>query len=246
MKIFVLVAAAAAVLRAQGPVQLPIADLPPTTVVATSDGKPITAGDIRAILSSGDPQSLAMAKNSPELFLGNLVVMRYLASDAEKEHLAEQSPLKEQLAFINNRFLASAAVNHMRESYSVPEEAINDFYTRNQSRYDMAHIKVIAIGFCPVVSTATATSDEELKRARAGGRRRGRMQEQTHGGGGAPTRPRTGRQSPRRQGFRRTGRRNFRKIPIPKPPTATSAWSPATIPSNRKSRTRPSPCKAMM
>lgn len=164
MKIFALVAAAAAVLRAQAPLQLPIADLPPDTVVATSDGKPITAGDIRAILGSGDSQSINLAKNSPEQFLGAMVVARYLASMAVTEHLAEESPLKEQLAFINNRFLAGAAMNHLRESYNVPEEAINDFYAKNQSRYDMARIKVIAIGFCPVVSAAAATSDEELKR----------------------------------------------------------------------------------
>jgi hypothetical protein len=180
MKIFALVAAAAAVLRAQRPVQLPIADLPPATVVATSDGKPITAGDVRAILSSGDPQSVNMAKNSPDAFLNNLVVMRYLASVADKEHLAEQSPLKEQLAFINNRFLAGAAMNHLRESYSVPEETINEFYTRNQSRYEMAHIKVIAIGFCPTVPKGTSEEDIKAQAMAALGCKQKHTEEEAH------------------------------------------------------------------
>ncbi len=180
MKIFALVAAAAAVLRAQGPLQLPIADLPPATVVATSDGKPITAGEIRAILSSGDQQSVNMAKNSPEQFLSTLVVTRYLASVAEKEHLPEQSPMKEQLAFINNRFLASAAVNFMRESYSVPENAINDFYAKNQSRYDMARIKVIAIGFCPTPPEGTSEEAIKAQAMAAVGCKQKRTEEQAH------------------------------------------------------------------
>ena len=203
MKIFALVAAAAAVLCAQ-PVQLPIADLPPDTVVATSGGKPITAGEIRSILMSGDPRSVNMAKNSPEQFLGAVLLNRYLAGVAEKEHLADQSPLKEQMAFINNSFLAGAAMNFIRETYSVPEEAISDFYTHNQSRYDMARIKVIAIGFCPVAPTGT--SEEAIKQQAiiALGCKQKHTEEQAHQlalGHGRPP--------PRRPGFREAGERIF-------------------------------------
>jgi parvulin-like peptidyl-prolyl isomerase len=165
MKLFALLAAAAAVLCAQAPLQLPVnMDLPADTVVATSDGKPITAGEIRNILAAGDPQAIGMAKNNPDQFLGALFFNRYLATEAERQHLAEQSPLKEQLQFLLNRFLAFAATQQIRESYNVPEEAINDFYAHNQSRFETAWIKVIAIGFCPV-ATATGTSIEDIKRA---------------------------------------------------------------------------------
>jgi peptidyl-prolyl cis-trans isomerase C len=166
MKLFVLLAACAAVLCAQGPAQLPVnMDLPADTVVArTPDGKPITAGEIRAILLSGDPKSLAMARNSPEVFLGSVFMNRYLAGEAEKAHLAEQSPMKEQLAYIFEAFLANAVVQQLRESYIVPEQAINDYYTTNSSRFDFARIKVLAIGFCPV-PTVTGTTTEEIAKA---------------------------------------------------------------------------------
>jgi hypothetical protein len=165
MKLFVLVAAAAAVLCAQAPLQLPIADLPADTVVANSDGKPITAGEIRGILASGDPQAIGMAKNNPEQFLGSLFLTRYLASEAEKQHLADQSPLKDQLAYVRSRILSGAVVNQIRESFNVSDEAVAEFYAHNQSRYEQAWIKVIAIGFCPTVPKNAGTSDEDIAAA---------------------------------------------------------------------------------
>jgi hypothetical protein len=165
MKLFAFLAASAAVLCAQSPLKLPInLNLPPDTVVAISDGKPITAGEIRSLLETGDPTSINMAKNSPEQFLGSVALTRYLAGEADKLHLAEESPLKEQLAYLRDRFVAAAMVNQIRDMYSVPESAIAEFYNKNQNRYEMARIKVIAIGFCPVPST-TGTTDEEIAKA---------------------------------------------------------------------------------
>src|SRR5580692_4047662 len=161
MKLFALVAASAAVICAQSP----ITKLPPDTVVATSDGKPITAGEIRNVLESGDPKAIGMARNNPEQFVANLFVFRYLAAEAEKQHLADQSPLKEQLEYVRNTLLAGAIVNQMRDSYNVPEQAINEFYERNKSRYEMARIKVIVIGFCPTVPKNSGTSDEAIAEA---------------------------------------------------------------------------------
>jgi parvulin-like peptidyl-prolyl isomerase len=161
MKLLALAAASAVLLCAQSPVT----KLPSDTVVATSDGKPITAGEIRNLLEVGDPTTINLAKTNPAEFLNAYFVMRYLADEAEKRHLAEQSPFKEEMAYINARFLAFQMVNQIRESYNVPEQAINDFYAKNKSRYEMAHIKVIVIGFCPAVPKDIGTSDEDIKKA---------------------------------------------------------------------------------
>ncbi len=165
MKLLALAAASAAFLCAQAPLQLPVADLPPDTVVATSDGKPITAGEIRRLLESGDPRMITMAKQSPDNFLGNVFVTRFLAAEGEKAHLADESPLKEQLQMLRERLLGNAWVNQFRETYNVPEQAIADFYAQNQSRFEQAWIKVIAIGFCPAPSKTGGTSIEDIKRA---------------------------------------------------------------------------------
>jgi len=164
MKLFALAAASAAFLCAQAPLQLPINQMAPETVVAVSDGKPITAGEIRTLLESGDPQLINLAKQNPEQFLSNVVFLRYLAAEAEKIHLADQSPWKEQLQIMHDRILFTGMVNRVREEYSVPEQAINDFYALNKARYEQARIKVIAIGFCPAVATTGGKTDEEIAR----------------------------------------------------------------------------------
>jgi parvulin-like peptidyl-prolyl isomerase len=167
MKLFALAAASAAFLCAQAPLQLPVSDsLPANTVVAkTSDGASITAGEIRSLLETGDAQAIGMAKGSPEQFLVNVFVMRYLAAEGEKSHVAEQSPLKEQLEYLRNKVIASTVLNQIRETYSVPDQAIDDFYTHNQNRFEQARIKVIAIGFCLTVPQTGGTSEEAIREA---------------------------------------------------------------------------------
>lgn len=162
MKLFALVAASAVVLCAQAPLQLPINDLPPETVVAISDGKPVTAGELKHLLESGDPRLINMAKQNPENLIGSIMVMRYLAAEGAKIHIEDQSPWKEQLQIYHDSIIETAMINRIRESYSVPEAAISDFYAHNQSRYELARIKVIAIGFCPTVPKNTDTSDQGI------------------------------------------------------------------------------------
>jgi peptidyl-prolyl cis-trans isomerase C len=165
MKLFALVAASAALLCAQAPLQLPITDLPPDTIVAKSNGKTITAGEIRKLLETGDPRLVNMAKLSPENFLGNIFVTRYLGAEGDKVHLADESPLKEQLQMIRDQLVGNALINRLRETFVVTEEGIEDFYAKNQSRYDQARIKVIAITFCPSLQQKMGTTDEDLKNA---------------------------------------------------------------------------------
>lgn len=154
-------------LRAQAPLQLPIASLPPDTVVAKADGKPITAGEIRTLLETGDANMMNQLKMSPEQFLGSVFVLKYLADQGDKAHLADESPLKEQLEYIHEKAVANAMVNRIRETYNVPEKDITDFYAQNSSRYEQAWIKVIAIGFCQPLAQPAGTSDEDLKKAAA-------------------------------------------------------------------------------
>lgn len=165
MKLLVLCSAAAALACAQGPRVLPINTLPPDTVVARADGKAITAGEIRTLLEVGDPSAVNLAKLDPDRFLGSVFVMRYLASEAEKNHLPDESPLKEELEYLRQRVIANAMINRIRESYNVPSEDIDAFYAKNSSRYEQAFIKVIVIGFCPSIVQPPGTSDEDLKKA---------------------------------------------------------------------------------
>jgi peptidyl-prolyl cis-trans isomerase C len=165
MKLFALVAASAVLVCAQGPLQLPINNLPPDTIVARSEGKPITAGEIAGLLAIGDPKMVNLAKMDPDQFLGSIFFMRYLTEEASKIHLAEESPWKEQLQYVRNQIVANAMMNRMRETYYVPEEAVEDFYKKNSDRYVQAWIKVIMIRSCAPMPKPTGTSEEEIKAA---------------------------------------------------------------------------------
>jgi PPIC-type PPIASE domain len=166
MKLFALAAASAALLCAQSPLQLPINSLPPETVVAKSpDGSTMTAGEIRRLLESGDPAMISLARQSPDRFIGSVFLQRYFLAEAEKAHIADESPLKEQLQFTRDRILAQAMFTRIRESYAVPEQDIDAFYARNTSRFEQAWIKVIAIAFCPPLTPAAGTSAEDIRQA---------------------------------------------------------------------------------
>jgi hypothetical protein len=166
MKLLALAAASAAILCAQSPRQLPINPLPPETVIAHSgEGKPITAGELRSLLESGDPGVVSQAQQNPESLLDGIFVMRYLSEQGDKAHILEESPWKEQFQILRDRFVFSAMINRIRETYTVPEQAIDDFYAHNQSRYEQARIKVIAIGFCPTPPTTGGKTDEEIRAA---------------------------------------------------------------------------------
>ncbi|MGA3187213.1 MAG: peptidylprolyl isomerase [Bryobacteraceae bacterium] len=167
MKLFTLVATCAAFLRAQAPQPPAFSTLPDDTVVATSDGKPFTAGELRKMLLYGDPAMNNMARTNPDLFLGSVAVLRYLAAEGEKAHIADESPLKEQLQMVRDRMVENAMLNRMRETYPVNEKMMNEYYAENQSRYAQAWIKVIVLGFCPSVPKAVGTSVEEMKKATA-------------------------------------------------------------------------------
>lgn len=165
MKLFVLFAASAALVCAQAPRALPINTLPPDTVVAKADGKPITAGEIRTLLEVGDPSAVNLAQLDPDRFLGSVFVMRFLAAEGDKAHLADESPLKDELQYLRERVVANAMVNRIRETYYPPNEEIDAFYAKNSNRYDQAFIKAIVIGFCPSIVQPPGTSEEDLKKA---------------------------------------------------------------------------------
>ncbi len=165
MKLFALAATCAACLCAQAPPAY--TSLPDDTVIANADGKPITAGQIRSMLSLGDAAMNSMARQNPDQFLGSIALLRYLADEGNKAHLADESPLKEQLQNIKDRLVGNTMLNRIRETYNVPESAVNEYYAQNQDKYTQAWIKVIVIGFCPAVPKAKGTSVDDLKKAAA-------------------------------------------------------------------------------
>ena len=146
MKYFFIFALACTPLFAQG---LPTSAVPDDTVVANVDGKDVTAGEIRQSLAYMPNEFIQLFQQNPRYAVQQLFMLRYLSEEGEKAKLGEQSPLKEELAFMRANSMASAMVSHEHNFYRVSSQEIKEFYEKNQSRYQQAKIKVIYIAFKP-------------------------------------------------------------------------------------------------
>ena len=139
----------------------PTSDVPDDAVVAKVDGKDVTAGEIRKSMMVMPQEFIQLFQQNPKYAVQQLFMLRYLANEAERTKLGEESPLKEQLAFLRANSLASAMISHEHNSYPVSGQMIKEFYERNQARYQQAKIKVIYISFKPIAPVTGSVSGEK-------------------------------------------------------------------------------------
>lgn len=120
----------------------------PDTVVAEIDGKKYTAADADKILQMLPAQMQMAVRKEPSRALGYVIMMRYLAAEAEKQKLDQQSPLKEQLEYNRMGALMQAEINQVR-NFDVKVEPSDEekFYKDNPERWKEAKVKVIYIAF---------------------------------------------------------------------------------------------------
>jgi peptidyl-prolyl cis-trans isomerase C len=145
---------------------LPTAEIPAGTVVATVDGKKLTAGEIRAAIANMPVEFTQLYRQNPQVAIQQMYVMNHLAAEAEKAKLGDESPLKEQLALLRANVLASTMLSWEHNHFQVPNEAIQEYYNKNKAKYQQSKIKVIFIGFKPP-AVGTAASIEDVAKAAA-------------------------------------------------------------------------------
>jgi hypothetical protein len=139
----------------------PTSDIADDAVVAKVDGKDVTAGEIRKSMMVMPQEFIKLFEQNPKYAVQQLFMLRYLADEAERTKLGEESPLKEQLAFLRANALASAMISHEHNFYPVSNQMIKEFYDRNQARYQQAKIKVIYISFKPTAPVTGSVSSEK-------------------------------------------------------------------------------------
>jgi len=145
-------------LLAQAP---PKNDVPDDAVVAKVDGMPVTAGEIRKSLMIMPREFVQLFNQNPKYAVQQLFMLRYLSAEAERTKLGDESPMKEQLAFLRANAMASAMVSHEHNFYPVTDKMVKDFYDRNQARYQQAKIKVIYIAFKPTAPVVGAVPQNQ-------------------------------------------------------------------------------------
>src|SRR5438067_1964605 len=80
----------------------------PDTVVARVDGKPVTAGELMLVLQMSPPDAQKNLLKDGKTFVEQFALIRKLAEMAEKAHLDQQSPIKEQIEISRRQWLANA------------------------------------------------------------------------------------------------------------------------------------------
>jgi hypothetical protein len=139
--------------------------LPGTTVVATVKGVNVTIDDIRRMADTAPLQVLRYLQQDPQGFVRQMFLFRYLTEEGDKLKLGEQSPLKEQLEAQRGWVIANAMVGHEEDAYQVSETDLNNFYQKNQARWQQAKIKAIFVGFKPGAASLSAADSKDLEAA---------------------------------------------------------------------------------
>ncbi len=149
---------AAACAQAPAPAPKPVA---PDTVVATVDGKPVTAADVQGLYRTIGPQVQQNAMKDPKAFLTQYGMIRRLADKAELNKLDQKSPYKETLAAARTQILQQAQIQQVYEDIVVHAEDQQKFYEANRDRYTQAKVKVIYIPFSGEQEAAKAKAKAE-------------------------------------------------------------------------------------
>ncbi len=98
----------------------------PDTVVATVNGKKMTAGEIERILTGAPPEMQQRLRSDRREFLRQYALVRLLAEQAEQDGLAERSPYKEQLAWNRMQVLMQAAISETNRRFKAEDPATAD------------------------------------------------------------------------------------------------------------------------
>ncbi len=102
----------------------------PDTVVATVNGKKMTAGEIDQILTGAPPQMQEHLRRDRREFLRQYALVRLLADQAEQDGLAERSPYKEQLAWNRIQVLLQAAITETNRRFREEDPATAEEKTK--------------------------------------------------------------------------------------------------------------------
>jgi parvulin-like peptidyl-prolyl isomerase len=130
----------------------------PREVVATLDGKNITAEEFQQLIAAMDPKAKEVAKNSAPEMLRYVGWLRRMGAEAEKRGLPAQSPLQLQLEMARIQLLSNAVIQqHEIEEVVTPFEQ-RGYYQANLAAYSGVKVKLIYLPF--------ANETEELQAKR--------------------------------------------------------------------------------
>jgi PPIC-type PPIASE domain len=157
-----------------------VASSEPSKVVATVNGKQITAKQAYDLLKMVPADQRRSTPNLQRLF-EQLYVMNELAKQAEQEHLDQDAAVKSQLELSRSNVLAQAYMNKLTVAQSGGAVDAKQYYDSHKDEFDTAKLSGIAIAFNPPGTPASPNgpnrteqeaqqkADDVEKKIKAGG-----------------------------------------------------------------------------
>jgi peptidyl-prolyl cis-trans isomerase C len=133
--------------QAPPPQATPAAPITPDTVVGEVGDKKLTASDVDKIFASLPQQLQAQAHMQPDKVLGQLLMLRYLAEEAEKQNIDKRPPWSTTLEFQRMQILGQAEINDYKDKIQISAEDQEKQYKENPDRFKQVKVKVIHITF---------------------------------------------------------------------------------------------------
>ena len=142
-------------LRPRGPEA--VAKQDPNKVVATINGKQITAKQAADLIESLPPQDRKRYENNLAQLVQQIYMEDELAAEAAKENLDQQSPYKQQLAMSRANILTQAYIATIIKNPAEAEEA-KKYYDAHPAEFDQVKISGIIVAFNPPGTPANASA----------------------------------------------------------------------------------------
>jgi len=162
-------AASTTQLKARGPEA--VALQAPTRVVATINGKQLTAKEAADLLKAIPPEQLKQYESNLPSVVQQIFMSQELAKEAEKTKLDQQSPIKEQLALSRDQILTRAYLNKLATAPSgAPAPDPAQYYSAHPEEFDKVKLSGIFVSFNPPgtpASSANNSRTEDAARAKA-------------------------------------------------------------------------------
>jgi hypothetical protein len=125
-----------------------VAQQDPKRVVATVDGKPVTAEQALGLLKQV-PENQKSASGNLDQLLEQMYIIHHFFGEAEKANLQNESPWKEDVEVTRERILAQAYLQHLTAGDSPAAQAAKQYYDAHSGEFEQVRLSGILVGFAP-------------------------------------------------------------------------------------------------
>lgn len=152
--------ATAPALRPRGPEA--VAKEQPNKVVATINGRSITAKEAADLISSLPAQDRKRYENNLPQLVQQLYMEDQIAGDALKQNLDQKAPYKQQLQMSRDNILTQAYLSNLVSNPTAADQA-KQYYDSHTAEFDQVKVSGIVVGFNPPGTPASSSTTQRTE-----------------------------------------------------------------------------------